>query len=209
MIYDSKFMIHLPALFNVENALAATCVALSEGIELETVKDALGKIKGVAGRMESVENSRGLNIIVDFALTPEALDKFYSFLSKTKKAESKIIAVFGACGERDKGKRPIIGKVVSSYADFVILTDDEPYREDPLQIISEIAAGVENKIEGEDFFKISDRREAIKKALAIAKTGDIIAVTGMGAEESMVVGTEKIPWNDRKVIEEELQKSQI
>ena len=204
-IQNTRYEIHLPALFNVENALAATCVALSEGIDLETIKEALAKINGVPGRMESVVNNKGLNIIVDFALTPEALEKLYSFLGETKKEGAKIIAVFGSCGERDRGKRPIMGKVVSAHADYIIITDDEPYREDPVQIIEEISKGIENKTEGENFWKIPDRQQAIKKALAIAKAGDIIAVTGMGAEESMVVGTEKIPWNDRKVIEEELQ----
>ncbi|EKD58315.1 MAG: hypothetical protein ACD_56C00150G0014 [uncultured bacterium] len=205
-IHDSSFKLHVPALFNIENALGASCVALGEGIEMETIKEALAKIKGVPGRMEGVANDRGLNIIVDFALTPESLKKLYSFLVGVKKSESKIIAVFGSCGDRDRGKRPIMAEVVSEHADFVIITNDEPYHEDPRKIIEEIAVGIKNKTEGENFWKISDRRDAINKALEIAKPGDIIAVTGMGAEESMVIGGKKIPWNDQKVIEEELQK---
>ena len=157
--------------------------------------------------MDHIENNRELDIIIDFALTPDALDKLYSFLSKTKKRnDSKIIAVFGSCGERDRGKRPMMGEIVSQYADMVIITNDEPYHEDPNEIIEEIVAGIKNKKENESFWKIPDRREAIRKALEIATSGDIIVATGMGAEESMVVRDEKIPWNDRKVIEEELQK---
>ena len=209
IIRDSKFIIHLPGEFNIENALAATCVGLSENISPETISKALGKIKEILGRMEHIENNRELDIIVDFALTPDALDKLYGFLLKTKKRnDSRIIAVFGSCGERDRGKRPMMGEIVSQYADFIIITNDEPYHEDPDKIIEEIAKGIKNKKENETFWKIPDRRQAIRKALEIASFGDTIAITGMGAEESMVVGDEKIPWNDRKVVEEELRKLQ-
>ena len=207
LINNTQFNLNLLGNFNIENALAATCVGLSENISLETISKALEKIKGVPGRMEHIENNRELDIIIDFALTPDALDKLYSFLSKTKKRnDSKIIAVFGSCGERDRGKRPMMGEIVTQYADMVIITNDEPYHEDPNEIIEEIVAGIKNKKENESFWKIPDRREAIRKALEIATSGDIIVATGMGAEESMVVRDEKIPWNDRKVIEEELQK---
>ncbi|MDD5463814.1 MAG: UDP-N-acetylmuramoyl-L-alanyl-D-glutamate--2,6-diaminopimelate ligase [Candidatus Moranbacteria bacterium] len=205
-IRNSKFTLNIPGMFNVENALAATCVGLSEEIELETIKEALAKIKGVAGRMEAVENDLGLHILVDFALTPNALERLYSTLFQAKNPNSKIIAIFGSCGDRDRGKRPIMGEVVSKYADVVILTNDEPYHEKPEQIIEEIAVGIKNKTEGQNFWKIIDRREAIKKALEIAQAVDIICITGMGNFETMVVGDKKIPWNDRKVIEEELQK---
>jgi UDP-N-acetylmuramyl-tripeptide synthetase len=200
-----QFVLNIPGEFNIENALAATCVGLGEGIGLETIKEALAKIKGISGRLENVPNERGLHIIVDFALTPNALEKLYNLLAGVKKEGAKIIAVFGSCGERDRGKRPIMGEVVSNYADKVILTNDEPYHEDPVEIIEEIALGIKNKTEGQDFWKIVDRRSAIKKALEIAKTGDIVVVTGMGNFETMVVGDKKIPWNDKKVIEEELQ----
>lgn len=209
IVNNTQFNLNLLGNFNIENALAATCVGLSENINLETISKALEKIEGVPGRMEHIKNNRKLDIIVDFALTPDALDKLYSFLSKNKKHnDSKIIAVFGSCGERDRGKRPMMGEIVSQYADLVIVTNDEPYHEDPNEIIEEIVKGIKNKKENESFWKIIDRREAIKKALEIAKSGDIIVVTGMGAEESMVVGDEKIPWNDRQVIEEELLKLQ-
>lgn len=202
---DMRYEIILPGIFNIENALAATCVALGQGIALETVKEALAKIKGVPGRMEAVENSRGLNILVDFALTPESLGKLYNFLAATKNPDSKIISVFGSCGDRDKGKRPIMGEVVSEYADYIILTNDEPYYEDPEKIVQEIESGLKGKKKNENYWTILDRREAIKKALEIGREGDVIAVTGMGAEESIVVRGEKIPWNDRRVIEEELK----
>ena len=205
-IQNSKLTLNIPGEFNIENALAATCAGLSENISLETISKALEKIKGIPGRMEAIPNEKGFNIIVDFALTPNALDKLYSLLFSIKKEGTKIIAVFGSCGERDRGKRPIMGEIVSRYADFMIITDDEPYHENPKQIIEEIVAGIKNKKEDESFWKIPNRRKAIRKALEIASVGDTIAITGMGAEESMIVGDEKIPWNDRKVIEEELAK---
>ena len=120
--------------------------------------------------------------------------------------KNNIISVFGACGERDRGKRPIMGGIVSGFADYVILTNEDPYSEDPQQIINEVLSGIKNKEEGKNFWKILDRREAIKKALLLAKPGDFVVVTGKGAEETMAIGKEKIDWNDKKVILEELEK---
>jgi len=250
---NTNFTLNLPGIFNIENALAATCVGLSENIGLETIKTALEKIKVIPGRMDRVENNRGLNIIIDYAVTPDSLAKLYELIKNIRDNSpktgngSRIVAVFGACGERDRGKRPIMGEIVSKYADYIIITNEDPYREDPQRIIDEIFKGVieknknnetepdkssnfqfpisnfqtnhndqiyndgkipNYKVEGTNCWRILDRREAIKKALQIAKSGDFIIVTGKGAEETMAVGRERIPWNDRKVIEEELQKLQ-
>jgi UDP-N-acetylmuramoyl-L-alanyl-D-glutamate--2,6-diaminopimelate ligase len=215
-IQNSKFTINLPGLFNVENALAATCVGLSEGIDLDKIKNALEKIKNVPGRLENVENNRGIKIIVDYAVTPDSLEKLYAYLSSIRKEGSKIISILGACGERDRGKRPIMGKIVGKCADYVIVTNEDPYGEDPEHIINEVFSGVvgingeknhsNHKAEKTDCWRILDRREAIRKALALAKPGDIVVVTGKGAEEIMMVGKKRIPWNDKKVIREELDK---
>ena len=184
-------------------------MALGEGIDLQVASEALSEISGVAGRMEAVENDLGVNILVDFALTPNALERLYKLLAQIKKPTAKIIAVFGSCGDRDKGKRPIMGQVVSQSADIVILTNDEPYSEEPQAIIDAIFVGIKNKTEGENLWRIVDRRAAIAKALSIAQKDDIICITGMGSFETMVVGDKKLPWNDRKVIEEELTKIQF
>lgn len=205
-VESASYKLNLPGSFNIENALAATCVGLSEEITPNVIKEALEKIKGVAGRMEAIQNDLGINILVDFALTPNALKRLYETLLKAKNESAKIIAVFGSCGDRDRGKRPIMGKIVSEFADVIILTNDEPYHEDPMQVINEIAAGINDKKENENFWIIEDRRLAIRKALSIANKDDVIAVTGMGSLETMVVGDEKIPWNDKLVIEEELQR---
>ncbi len=197
----------------MENALVAVCMGLSQGIKPETIAKALEKIKGIPGRMEYVKNNKGLNIIVDYAVTPDSLEKLYELIKITAGTKSlhrdlvpKIIAVFGACGERDRGKRPIMGEIVAKYADYIILTDEDLYNEDPEQIIEEIKAGIKNKKENESLWIIRDRREAIKKALQLARPEDFIVVTGKGAEETMAVGNKRIPWNDRIVIIEELGK---
>ncbi|MFZ2153777.1 MAG: UDP-N-acetylmuramyl-tripeptide synthetase [Candidatus Moraniibacteriota bacterium] len=230
-----KFILGLVGDFNIENALAAISVGISEGVDLETCARAIAKVKNVPGRMEYVANDKNLNILIDFALTPEALKKLYTLLVKIKNPAAKIVAVFGACGDRDRGKRPIIGEIVAQYADAVIITNDEPYHEDPAAIINEVFTGVvgqdvttdipnfkfqisnfksisndqisnKKKIEGLNCWRIMDRREAIRFALNIAQEDDFVVVTGMGAQESMIVGDKKIPWNDKQVILEELPK---
>jgi len=231
---NEKYKINLPGEFNIENALAAICVGMAENIPAEKIKSALEKIKGIPGRMEYVTNGNGLNVIIDYAVTPDSLEKLYSLMekikyekcdlvpkpkeekivnpfislgTKTEEAEAacpKIIAVFGSCGERDRGKRPIMGEIVDNYADYIILTSEDPYCENPKAIVEEIAGGIRNKKKNENLWKILDRREAIKKALQIAKPNDYIIITGKGAEETMAIGEQRIPWNDRKVLLEEL-----
>jgi len=213
-----EFSLKMPGLFNVENALAAISVGISNGLALEMMKKALAKMTGVPGRMEHIENDRGIDIIVDYAVTPDSLEKLYALISQIKHGpkrtmemaeaivSNKIIAVFGSCGDRDRGKRPLMGAIVDKNADFVIVTNEDPYTEDPKAIIEEVAIGVVEKKEGENFWKILDRREAIQKALSLARPGDIVVVTGKGAEETMMVGDKQIPWNDKKVILEELGK---
>ena len=227
-IHDTLYTLHISGLFNVENALAATCVGLSYGISLETIKSALEKIQGVPGRMERVPNNRGIEIIIDYAVTPDSLEKVYELISQSKNTchpelvsgsnsdlempkqvrhdSCKIISVFGSCGERDRGKRPIMGEIVSRFADYVIVTNEDPYNEDPDQIIDEVLGGIKNKKLDENLFRIMDRRSAIKKALQIAKPGDIFVITGKGAEEVMVIGKQRISWNEKKVIQEVLQE---
>lgn len=204
-IQDIKYQLYLPGKFNIENALAATCAGLIYGVDLETSARALEKIQGVPGRLEKIPNVRGLEIIVDYAVTPNALEKLYALISEVKKTKNlgNIIAVFGSCGERDRGKRPIMGKIVSRYANYVIVTNEDPYNEDPVRIVDEVFSGVTGK-EGVSCWRILDRREAIKKALRLAKRGDVVVISGKGAEETMAIGKERIPWNDKKVILEEL-----
>lgn len=207
-VRDVNMHLQLLGEFNLENALAAVCVAIAEKIDLEIAKRALEKMTGVPGRMEAIANSKDLNIIVDYAVTPDSLEKLYAVINNLRQVRhGKIIAVFGSCGERDRGKRPLMGEIVAQATDYVFVTNEDPYFEDPQQIINEVFAGVvKNKTENETCWRVLDRREAIAKALQLAKPGDFVVVTGKGAEETMAVGKERIAWNDKQVILEELQK---
>lgn len=205
-IQNTKYQLNLPGSFNIENALAATCTGLALGVRKDVIVNALKEIEEVPGRMENVPNDKNLNIIIDYAVTPDSLQKLYELIEESKENNSKVISVFGSCGERDRGKRPIMGEIVSKFADYVIITNEDPYNEDPHRIIEEVASGVKNKREGSDFWKIFDRREAIRKALELANPQDVIVITGKGAEETMAVGKERIPWNDKMVVLEELER---
>jgi|WetSurMetagenome_2_1015567.scaffolds.fasta_scaffold38166_3 UDP-N-acetylmuramoyl-L-alanyl-D-glutamate--2,6-diaminopimelate ligase len=188
----------MPGQFNVYNALAAGTVALANNISLTVVKEALEKASTIPGRLEAIDCGQKYSIIVDFAHTEDSLEQLLS-LYKTLTKE-KLYVVFGATGGgRDKGKRPKMGKVADNYADVVILTDDDPYEEDEWKIIENIAAGI-NRKEGDNFWKIPHREEAIKLALTMAKEGDTVVLAGKGAEEVMMIGGKKIEWDDRKIV---------
>lgn len=200
-----SFHLHMPGLFNIENALAALGVARLLDIDFTVAKEALENISGVPGRMELVPNHMNADIIIDYAVTPDAFEKLYASIIPLKIPGTKIIHLFGACGERDRGKRPIMGEIVSGYADIIILTNEDPYHEDPQRIIDDIEKGVTKK-KDKDYFRIFDRREAIHKALELAEIGDIVLITGKGAEETIALGDKRLPWNERSVVEEELAK---
>ena len=199
---ETEFHLALPGLFNIENALGALAATIPFSIPFGVAARALSRVAGVPGRMERVTNSRGITVLVDYAVTPNALENLYTLISSMRASSTaKVIAVFGACGDRDRGKRPLMGEIVSSHADIVILTNEDPYTEDPERIIREIRVGIANKILGKNLFVVMDRKKAIAQAVDLAVSGDIVAVTGKGAEEVMAVGNARIPWNDRKVIE--------
>jgi UDP-N-acetylmuramoyl-L-alanyl-D-glutamate--2,6-diaminopimelate ligase len=199
------FELNLPGEFNVENALASIAVGKSLGIKFGTAAQALRKINLVPGRMEFVVNDKKLNVIIDYALTPDSMEKLGRTLGESVKSSQKIIWVFGSCGERDRGKRPIMGEIASKYADIVILTNEDPYNEDPERIVQEIKKGVKKKKENRDLWTILDRKKAIEKAVSLAKKDDIILITGKGAEQNMMIKGEKIPWNDKEAVEEALK----
>ncbi|MDP2910223.1 MAG: UDP-N-acetylmuramoyl-L-alanyl-D-glutamate--2,6-diaminopimelate ligase [bacterium] len=175
--------------FNLYNALAAIKVGLSQGVSLEICQKALEKIKQIPGRMEIVVKEP-FKVIVDYAHTPAALEQVYKTLK-----DRPMICVLGSCGGgRDKWKRPVMGKIASRYCDQVIITNEDPYDENPVEIINQVVG--DTKAE-----KILDRREAIKKALESAMPGDIVIITGKGSEPWMCVkNNKKIPWSDKKII---------
>jgi len=206
VIDDTKFVFNLVGLFNIYNALAAITVGLSLGIPLKTISQGLSRVKEMPGRLQEIDQGQNFKVIVDYAHEPKSLENVYSALAKT--ATGKIIAVLGSCGGgRDKARRPVLGKLAAQYADLVIVTNEDPYDEDPQAIIDQVAAGasqVGKQLE-KDLFKILDRRQAIKKALALAGRDDLVIITGKGAEQCiMSKGGQKIPWDDRQVVTEEI-----
>ena len=199
---NTNIKIQIPGEFNLYNALGAFSVAKTLGIDEEIIKKALREFKGVPGRMEEVI-SRPFKVIVDYAFTPNALEKVYQTLtSKLGNKNSQLICILGAAGGgRDKWKRPVLGELAAKYCNKVIVTNEDPYDEDPWQIIEQVASGTKGKAK-----KILDRREAIREALKLAKEGDIVVITGKGAEPSIIEKGKKIPWDEKKVVKEEFEK---
>lgn len=194
----------LPGQFNVYNMVAAASVAYVLGVKLVDIIEGIANLEGVPGRFERVVEGLGYDVIVDYAHTPDALEKL--LIAAKALTKNRVILVFGATGDRDKGKRPIMGEIAAKYADRIILTDDESYNEDPQAIRDQVLEGiVAGKGDGMSL-EIGDRKEAIEKALSIAKKGDTILVTGMGHEQYRIVNGERLPWNDGDVVRE-LSKS--
>lgn len=198
------FELHLPGFFNVENALAMMATGRALGIPVGAMQRALRETRGIPGRMELVPNTRGIDVVIDYAVTPDSFEKLYTTMLALKIPGTKIIHVFGACGDRDRGKRPVMAHIASERADIIILTNEDPYYEDPEKIIDEVEAGLIRKKLGENYHRIFDRRSAIRKALELAEEGDIVLITGKGAEETMAFGAERVVWRERQVVEEEL-----
>lgn len=185
--------------FNIYNALAAICVGVSQGININICQRAVENIKNIPGRMELVV-SEPFKVLVDYAFTPNALEKVYSGIRKDF-APQELICLLGACGGgRDKWKRPVLGQIAAKYCDKVIITNEDPYDEKPAEIIEQVAAGAGGKAD-----KILDRREAIKEALRMAQPGDAVVLTGKGSEPWIVeAGGKKVPWDEKQAVLEEM-----
>ncbi|MBU1152244.1 UDP-N-acetylmuramoyl-L-alanyl-D-glutamate--2,6-diaminopimelate ligase [Patescibacteria group bacterium] len=194
----------MPGDFNVYNALTAASCALALNIDLESIKKGLEESTGVAGRFETVKKGQKYDIIVDYA---HATDALQSLLELYKGLVSgKIFLVFGATGGgRDKAKRPKMGAIADKFADYIVVTNDDPYEEDEWQIIDQVSEGI-NRAQGAGFWKIPDRREAIRLALTLAREGDCVIVAGKGAEKVMMLRGKRVDWNDKQVIEEFLTR---
>ena len=192
---DTSFSLNLLGQFNVMNALASISVAKSQGISLDVCKKALEKVEGMPGRLEVV--SKEPLVVVDYAFTPEQLTASYQSV-KNFSGQKNLVCVLGACGGgRDKWKRPVLGKIASENCREIIITNEDPYDEDPLEIMEQVGSGIENK----DYSIVLDRKEAIKKALELVKPEDAVIITGKGAEPLMCLKDgKKIPWDDRQVV---------
>jgi UDP-N-acetylmuramoyl-L-alanyl-D-glutamate--2,6-diaminopimelate ligase len=204
---DNEVDIETPFIgrFNVSNCLAAIATAYSQGIRLDTIRDHMKHAKGVAGRMERIDEKQPFTVIVDYAHTPESLDKVLSILRPL--TPGRLIVVFGSAGERDVQKRPIMGRIAAQKCDLSVITDEDPREEDREKILQEIAAGAEaiGKRGGSDFLCIADRRKAITAAFQSAQPGDTVLLAGKGHEQSIIMRRDKIPWDDRQVAREQLK----
>ena len=185
--------------------MAAISVGLSYNIPLDTCKKALEKVKLMPGRMEIV--NREPLVIVDYAHTPEQLEQVYKTLSQNTKYKiqnTKLICVLGSCGGgRDKWKRPVLGSIAQKYCKEIIITNEDPYDEDPLEIMEQVASGIKNH----EYHIVLDRREAIKKSLELVKKEDTVIITGKGSESLMCLANGvKVPWDDRQILREVLNK---
>ena len=207
VVPDGEQMIEtrLVGRFNVSNCLAAIATSYSQGISLDVIARGLATVQGVSGRMESIDEGQPFAVIVDYAHTPDSLEKVLATLRPL--TPGRLSVVFGSAGERDVQKRPIMGRIAAQMADFFVITDEDPREEDREAILHEIAAGAEavGKREGRDFLCIADRTEAIRTAFAYARKGDAILLAGKGHEQSIIIGREKRPWDDRRVAREQLR----
>jgi UDP-N-acetylmuramoyl-L-alanyl-D-glutamate--2,6-diaminopimelate ligase len=197
--YPADLKMNLAGDFNKMNATGAIAFARSEGVKEEVIRKAVEGVKVLPGRMEFVETGRDFKVLVDYAFLPQALEKVYETLKKDSQNKNLICVTGSAGGGRDKWKRPVLGDVADKFCKKVIVTNEDPYDEDPMEIINQVS-GAHN------FSKILDRREAIKEALKLARKDDVVVITGKGAEP-WIVGPkgEKTAWDDRVVVREGLR----
>jgi len=183
--------------FNVENALAAAAAARALGVDEEAIKQGIAAVERVPGRFDAVDEGQPFTVLVDYAHTPGALE--VALESARELARGRVICVFGAGGDRDRVKRPLMGRVVNELADVALVTSDNPRSEDPAAIAAEVAAGLDLDVE-------LDRRRAIERALEQAHEGDVVLIAGKGHEQGQEIAGRKLPFDDREVVREALRR---
>jgi UDP-N-acetylmuramoyl-L-alanyl-D-glutamate--2,6-diaminopimelate ligase len=187
----------LPGRFNRENALAAAAAARALGIDEDAIKRGIEAVDRVPGRFDAVDEGQPFTVLVDYAHTPGALD--VALQSARELARGRVICVFGAGGDRDRAKRPLMGRVVNELADVVLVTSDNPRSEDPAAIAADVVGDLDLEVE-------LDRRRAIERALEQAEPGDVVVIAGKGHEQGQEVGGRKLPFDDRDVARDTLRR---
>ncbi len=217
---EMEFRSALVGTGHLANVMAAAAVGWELGLGLEAIAGGIADVERVPGRLESLDEGQPFKVFVDYAHTPDALANVLGFL----RAEARrLITVFGCGGDRDRGKRPLMGKVAATHSDFVFLTSDNPRTEDPMRIIEEIEAGLieggavkqEGSFapggveraggKGASYRIVPERRLAIGAAIALARSGDVVLIAGKGHENYQIVGWRKLPFDDREVAREALR----
>ncbi len=191
--------------FSVYNSMCAAVTAVELGLSIQEIADAIEKISGVKGRAESVPTGRDFTVIIDYAHTPDGLKNILKTFRDCEK--NRVIALFGCGGDRDKTKRPIMGKIAVRYADYVIVTSDNPRSEEPMEIIKDILVGTEGT--AIPVKVIENRIDAIKYAISIAQAGDIIVLAGKGHETYQILNTGTIHLDEREIVKEALETLKI
>ncbi|HZJ57378.1 MAG TPA: UDP-N-acetylmuramoyl-L-alanyl-D-glutamate--2,6-diaminopimelate ligase [Clostridia bacterium] len=193
----------IPGIFSIYNALAAASVCYSLGIPLDIIVQGLEAVKGVDGRFELLDTGTDYSVILDYAHTPDGLENILQTADGF--AKGRVITLFGCGGDRDHGKRPIMGEVAGRYSDYCIITSDNPRSEDPMDIIMDIEPGVRKT--SCPYTIIENRREAIEYALVHAREGDVVILTGKGHETYQILKDGTIPFDEREIVSEILDKS--
>jgi UDP-N-acetylmuramoyl-L-alanyl-D-glutamate--2,6-diaminopimelate ligase len=207
---ERSFQAPLIGEVNIYNILAASAAALSLGVDLDTVVKGIERLRVVPGRLELVENNRGLTLMVDYAHTPDALLKTLKTVRPL--VQGRVLTVFGCGGDRDKGKRYEMGRIAGENSDLVFITSDNPRSEDPLSIITQIKEGImksgltpldvssQELVTGSGYIVETDRREAIRKAVSMAGEEDLVLIAGKGHEDYQIIGNHRIAFDDRKEV---------
>jgi UDP-N-acetylmuramoyl-L-alanyl-D-glutamate--2,6-diaminopimelate ligase len=188
----------LPGRFNIENALAAVAAARALGIGEKAIKQGIEAVERVPGRFDRVDEGQPFTVFVDYAHTPGALETALEAARELGRG-GRVICVFGAGGDRDRAKRPLMGQVVAEQADISFVTSDNPRSEDPAAIAAEVVDGLDLEVE-------LDRRRAIERALELARPGDVVVIAGKGHEQGQEIGGRKLPFDDRQVAREALRR---
>ena len=202
------FKIDILGKFNIYNALPAIIISRLFGISDYLIAKGLKELKIIPGRMEKIDEGQNFTVLVDYAHEKESITNVLQTANNMKIVGTKTIILLGAeGGGRDKAKRPIMGELAAKMADYVIVSNVDPYEDDPKQILEDIAISCEKfgKIRGQNLFVIEDRKQGIKKSLQLAKINDVVLITGKGAEQSIVIGGKRTAWDDRKIVREELK----
>ncbi|NLV15786.1 MAG: UDP-N-acetylmuramoyl-L-alanyl-D-glutamate--2,6-diaminopimelate ligase [Syntrophomonadaceae bacterium] len=195
----------LAGIFNVYNSLAAISVGIAENVAPDVIRKGIEKVAGVPGRFELIDEGQNYSVIVDYAHTPDGLENILKTAREI--AEARIITVFGAGGDRDRTKRPLMGRIAAQYSDFSIITSDNPRSEDPLAIIDEIMVGVKEN-DRAHYAIVPDRREAIRHSVYLANKDDLVIIAGKGHEDYQIIKGEILPFDDRRIAREYIKEKE-
>jgi len=196
----SNLTLNIPGSFNIENAMCAIACAEAIGVNRDAAIEALKTFPTIPGRMEKIEEGQPFDVIIDFTVTPVAYQKTLSALCASLPPDKRLLVLTGSCGDRMKEKRPIIGRICSTLADIVVVSNEDPYTEDPEKIIDDVISGTRDG--KASVHRIIDRTEAIRFLFKKAQPGDTVLLCGKGSDTTMWTKEGQIPWNEREIARE-------